>query len=94
MLHFRPFLVASSDQFSLFMGQINTVAAAGAPASLLPKLLEAALQQVQREQPAAGPRMHDLLTELGYILEDQIKAIANAAEDDKADAEMVGAWAD
>ena len=30
--------------------------------------------------------MHDALTELDYILEDQIAALANAIDDDKADA--------
>jgi hypothetical protein len=79
---------------SLHMAQADAVTPTDASASFLPQLLKAALQQAQREQPAARPRMNDVLTELGYILEDQIKAIANAVEDDKADAEMAGAWAD
>ena len=45
-------------------------------------------------QADARPRMHDVLTELDYILQDQIAAIANAAEDDKADAEMESVWID
>ena len=36
---------------------------------------------------AAAPRMHDALTELDYILEDQLAALANAIDDDNADAE-------
>jgi len=30
---------------------------------------------------------HDALTELDYVLEDQLAALANAIDDDKADAE-------
>jgi hypothetical protein len=42
----------------------------------------------------AMPRMHDALTELDYILADQIVAIANAAVDDRADTEMESIWID
>jgi hypothetical protein len=38
------------------------------------------------------PRLHDALTELYYILEDQIVAIANATVDDRADTESI--WID
>ena len=39
----------------------------------------------------AAPRMHEALTELDYILEDQVAALANAIDDDKADASAT--WA-
>jgi hypothetical protein len=42
---------------------------------------------------SAGPRMQDALTELDNILKDQIAALANAIDDDKADAEAAAIWA-
>ena len=41
-------------------------------------------------QATAAPRMQDALTALEDALADQIAALANAAEDDKADAEASG----
>jgi hypothetical protein len=38
--------------------------------------------------------MASSLAELDHILEDQILAIANAAVDDKSDAELASAWLD
>jgi hypothetical protein len=46
-----------------------------------------ARQQVRLAKGVAAPRMHDALTELDYVLEDQLAALANAVDDDKADAE-------
>ena len=56
--------------------------------------LRAARRQVWLAQAEAGARMWDALKELDHILEDQIVAIANAAVDDKSDAELAGTWLD
>ena len=61
--------------------------------SRITQLLELARQQARVAKNLAAPRMHDALTELDYVLEDQIAAIANAIDDDKADAEAVAVWA-
>jgi hypothetical protein len=53
--------------------------------------LQLARQQVWTAQTEAAPRIHEALTELDNILEDQIAALANAAVDDKVDAKT--AWA-
>jgi hypothetical protein len=60
--------------------------------SRVAQLLDLARQQVRRAQTVAAPRMHDALTELDYILEDQIAALSNATEDDKTDMETADAW--
>jgi hypothetical protein len=59
--------------------------------SRVTQLLDLARQQVRPAQTVAAPRMHDALTELDYILEDQIAALSNATENDKADMEMADA---
>jgi hypothetical protein len=41
-------------------------------------------------QTAAAPRMQDALTDIEDALADHLAALANAAEDDKADAEAAG----
>ena len=47
---------------------------------------ELARQQARVAKALAAPRTREALTELGYILEDQVGALANATDDDKADA--------
>ncbi len=74
------------------MAQQITVTLTGTYESRVTQLLRAARHQARLAQADARPRMHDALTELDYILQDQIAAIANAAEDDKADAEMEVVW--
>ena len=71
----------------------DTFTLTGDDESRITQLLELARQQVRRRKGVAAPRMHDALTELDNILEDQIAALANALEDDKADAEASAAWA-
>ena len=50
------------------------------------------LRDNRRESPTPllRPRTREALTELDYILEDQVAALADATDDDKADA---AAWA-
>ena len=74
------------------MAQQTIVTLTGTYESRLAQLLRATRHQARLAQADARPRMHDALTELDYILQDQIAAIANAAEDDKADAEMEAVW--
>ena len=62
-----------------------TFTPASDPTSRVTQLLELAREQVLVAKALAAPRMHETLTELDYILEDQIAALANAIEDDKAD---------
>ena len=76
------------------MSQQNTVALTGNDENRVAEALRAARHQVWRAQAGAGPRMWDALKELDHILEDQIVAIANAAVDDKSDAELAGNWLD
>ena len=61
--------------------------------SRITQLLELARQQSRVAKNLAAARMHDALTELDYVLEDQIAALANAIDDDKADAEAAAVWA-
>ena len=63
----------------------DTFTLTGDHESRVTHLLELARQQVRVAKSLAAPRMHDALTELDYILEDQIAALANAIDDDKAD---------
>ena len=72
----------------------STVTLTGTHESRVAQLLRAARRQARLAQADAGQRTCDALTELEYILEDQIVAIANASEDDKSDAELTGAWLD
>jgi hypothetical protein len=76
------------------MAQQMTVTLTGTYEGRVAQLLRAARHQARLAQADARLRMHDTLTELDYILEDQIAAIANAAEDDQADAEMESVWID
>ena len=46
--------------------------------SRVTQLLELARQQARVAKALAAPRMHEALTELDYILEDQIAALASA----------------
>jgi hypothetical protein len=57
------------------------------------QLLDLARQKVRVAKGLAAPRMHDALTELDYILEDQLAALANAIDNDNADAEASATWA-
>jgi hypothetical protein len=61
--------------------------------SRVTQLLDLARQQARLAKGIAAPRMHDALTELDCILEDQLAALANAIDDDKADAEAAAIWA-
>ena len=65
----------------------DTFTLAGDYESRVAQLIHLARQQVRLAKGVAAPRMHDALTELDYVLEDQLAALANAIDDDKADAE-------
>ena len=54
------------------------------------QLLRIAQHQARVAQVAAAPRMQDALADLEDTLADQLAALNNAAEDDKADAEASG----
>ena len=64
----------------------NTFTLAGDYESSVTQLLDLARQQVRLAKGLAAPRMHDALTELDYVLEDQLAALANAIDDERADA--------
>ena len=68
----------------------DTFTLSGDDESRLVQLLELARHQARVAQAAAAPRMQDALTDLEDALADQLAALANAAEDDKADAEASG----
>ena len=68
----------------------DTFTLSGDDESRLTQLLELARHQARVAQTAAAPRMQDALTDLEDALADQLAALANAAEDDKADAEALG----
>jgi hypothetical protein len=77
------------------MAPQDTVVLTGTYESRVAQLLQVVRHQARLAQADAMPRLHDALTELDYILEDQIVAIANAALDDKADGEeMASIWID
>jgi hypothetical protein len=65
----------------------NTFTLAGDYESSVTQLLDLARQQVRLAKGLAAPRMHDALTELDYVLEDQLAALANTIDDERADAE-------
>jgi len=65
----------------------TTFTLAGDYESSVTQLLDLARQQVRLAKGLAAPRMHDALTELDYVLEDQLAALANAIDDERADAE-------
>jgi hypothetical protein len=77
----------------IVMAQLDT-ALSGTHECRLAQLLQAARHEAGLAQIAAAPRLHDALAELENILQDQIAALANASDDDKADAAMAGIWAD
>jgi hypothetical protein len=54
------------------------------------ELLRIAQHEARLAQGVAAPRMQDALTDLEDALSDQLAALDNAAEDDKADAENTG----
>jgi hypothetical protein len=54
------------------------------------ELLRIARHQARLAQGMAAPRMQDALIDLEDTLSDQLAALDNAAEDDKADAEETG----
>jgi Holliday junction resolvasome RuvABC DNA-binding subunit len=93
IIRFKPLSGVVPTLNPLRMAQQMTVTLTGSYESVA-QLLRAAHHQAWLAQADARPRMHDALTELDYILQDQIAAIANAAEDDKADAEMESVWID
>jgi hypothetical protein len=68
----------------------DTFTLSGDDKSRLTQLLALAQRQARVAQTAAAPRMQDALTDLDDAIADQIAALANAAEDDKADAEALG----
>ena len=72
------------------MAQQETVTLTGTYGSRLAQLLRAAQHQARLAQAGARPRMQDALTELEDMLTDQLGALENAAEADKADAEETG----
>jgi len=74
------------------MAPQDTVLLTGTHESPVAQLLRVARHQARLAQADAMPRLHDALTELDYILEDQIVAIANATVDDRADTESI--WID
>jgi hypothetical protein len=65
----------------------NTFTLAGDYESSVTQLLDLARQLARLAKGLAAPRMHDALTELDYVLEDQLAALANAIDDERADAE-------
>ena len=68
----------------------DTFTLSGDDETRLVQLLELARHQARVPQTAAAPRMQDALTELEDALSDHIAELANAAADDKADAEALG----
>ena len=87
---FRLFSHGAGDRFFLRMAlrnsAPNTFTLVGDHESPVAQLLELARQQTRVAKALAAPRTREALTELGYILEDQVGALANATDDDKADA--------
>jgi hypothetical protein len=75
-----PALDSAPDTFTL----------AGDYESRLAQLLRTAQRHARIAQGAAAPRMKDALAELEDALSDQLAALDNAAEDDRADAEASG----
>jgi hypothetical protein len=68
----------------------DTFTVTGDDQSRLTQLLELARQQARVAQTAAAPRTQDALANFEDAIADQIAALANAAEGDKADAEALG----
>ena len=68
----------------------DTFTLSGDHESRVAQLLRIAQHQARVAQVAAAPRMQDALADLEDTLSDQLAALNNAAEDDKADAEASG----
>ena len=68
----------------------DTFTLSGDHESRVAQLLRIAQHQARVAQVAAAPRMQDALADLENTLADQLGALNNAAEDDKADAEASG----
>ena len=68
----------------------DTFTLSGDNESRLAQLLELRDTKRALAQTAAAPRMQDALTDIEDALADQLAALANALEDDKADAEAAG----
>lgn len=68
----------------------DTFTLSGDDENRLVQLLELARQQARVAQTAAAPRMLDALTDIEDALAGHLAALANAEEDDKADAEASG----
>jgi hypothetical protein len=64
----------------------DTFTLVGDHESRVTQLLELARQQARFAKALAAPRTREALTALDYILEDQVAALADATDDDKADA--------
>jgi|SRR5271170_2374610 hypothetical protein len=93
-ISFRLFPDGASRRIILRMTLRNSVpdtfTLSGDDKSRLTQLLELAQHQARVAQAAAAPRMQDALTVLEDAIADQIAALANATEDDKADTEALG----
>ena len=68
----------------------DTFTLSGDDEQRLTQLLELARHQARAAQTAAAPRMQDALTDIEDTLADHLAALANALEDDEADAEALG----
>jgi hypothetical protein len=68
----------------------DTFTLSGDDENRLVQLLELARHQTRVAQTAAAPRMQDALTDIEDALAGHLAALANAEEDDKADAEALG----
>jgi hypothetical protein len=68
----------------------DTFTLSGDNENRLVQLLELARHQARVAQTAAAPRMQDALTDIEDGLTGHLAALANAEEDDKADAEVSG----
>jgi hypothetical protein len=91
---FRAFSYTLGRRIILYMALQNSVpdtfTLSGDGEDRLVQLLKLARHLARVALTAAAPRMQDALTELEDALTDQLAALANAAEDDKADAEASG----
>jgi hypothetical protein len=77
------------DTFTL-SGDPDTFTLSGDYEHRVAQLLRLAQHQARIAQSTAAPRMQDALTELEDAISDQLAALNNAADDDKADAEASG----
>ena len=68
----------------------DTFTLSGSHESRLAQLLQIAQHQARLVEGAAGPHLRDALVDLEEVLSGQLAALANAADDDRADAEYSG----